>query len=63
MEAIKAQSDDRARDVLPVIEDIRAQGLTSLGAIAAQLNARHVRTPRGGKWHRMTVKRVLGRAG
>lgn len=61
VEAVKAKADERAMDVLPVIEEIRAEGHTSLGAIAEQLNARQVLTPRGGKWHRMTVKRTLER--
>jgi hypothetical protein len=29
--------------------------------IAAELNARPIATPAGGKWHAVTVKRVLER--
>jgi hypothetical protein len=34
--------------VLPVVREIQAAGITSLAAIAAALNARGVRTARGG---------------
>jgi DNA invertase Pin-like site-specific DNA recombinase len=61
VEAVKARADEKARDVLPEIEGLQARGYTSLGAIASQLNAGHIQPPRGGKWHRMTVKRVLER--
>jgi len=31
--------------------------------IAAELNARGIATPAGGKWHAVTVKRVISRLG
>jgi hypothetical protein len=31
--------------------------------IAAELNARKIPTPAGGRWHAVTVKRVLARLG
>ena len=40
----------RAENVLPVIEQIKA-GDASLRQIAAELNARDIKTVRGGKWH------------
>lgn len=48
-----------ADNVRPVIEQIRAAGVTSLRGIADALNARGIATPRGGEWHAMTVKRAL----
>jgi len=36
-------------------------GITSYGAIANALNESGVRTPRGGRWHPMSVKLVLQR--
>ena len=50
-----------AADVLPVIENIRAGGVTSLNGFAEELNRRGVGTPRGGRWKAMTVKRVVER--
>jgi hypothetical protein len=45
------------------IEAIRAEtGATSYGQLAKALNARGVRTARGGRWHPASVKRVLARA-
>ena len=45
------------------MEDIRASGRTSLGAIADELNARGMLTRRGGRWHKSTVINLLGRLG
>ena len=44
----------------PIIAEIRASGIVSLGGIAKALNAREIRTPRGVKWQPVQVKRVLG---
>lgn len=56
-----ARADQFAANVMPVIEDIRAAGVTELKAIAAALNARGVQTVRGGRWAATTVKRILAR--
>lgn len=50
-----------AANVLPLIENLKGQGL-SLRGIAAELNARNVTTARGGAWHAATVRNVLQRA-
>jgi hypothetical protein len=48
---------------MPVIEGIRQAGATSLREIAAALEAREVRTPRGGTaWTATAVKRILDRS-
>jgi hypothetical protein len=58
----KAEADQTASEVMPVIESIRQAGTTSSRAIAAALEARGVRTPRGGTaWTAMAVKRVIDR--
>jgi hypothetical protein len=49
--------------VLPIIREVQASEARTLAEIAAVLNARWVPTARGGSWARMTVKRVLDRAG
>ena len=50
-----------AENVAPVIEQIRAVGVTSLRGIAAVLNERKVRTARGGRWAATEVGAVLAR--
>lgn len=42
--------------VMPIVQELRDRGL-SLRAIAAELQAREIRTPRGGNW---TAKHVIG---
>jgi len=52
-----------AANVLPVVAEIRRAGAGTLAAIAGALNARGVRTTRGGQWHASTVRNLLQRAG
>ena len=54
-------ADHAAYDLVPVLDELRQGGAASLGAIAAGLNARGVRTPRGSEWTATAVKRVLAR--
>ncbi|WP_108896101.1 recombinase family protein [Palleronia abyssalis] len=46
---------------MPVVAEIRAAESTSLRAMAADLNARGIRTRRGGQWHMSTVRNLLKR--
>ena len=56
-------TDDATSNVLPIVEEIRRAGAKTLREIAAALQARGVKTPRGGSgWTAMAVKRVLDRA-
>jgi len=50
-----------AANVLPVVRQIQAAGATSHRAIAKALNARGIRTARGGQWHVSTVQNLLAR--
>lgn len=59
--AIKAKADQHAADLAPVIEDLQAEGITSLGCIAEELNQRGMLAPRGGRWHKSSVKNLLAR--
>ena len=59
--ALKVRADVHARDIAPVIADIRASGATTLREIAAELNRREIKTARGGQYHPTTVKNVLER--
>jgi DNA invertase Pin-like site-specific DNA recombinase len=54
----RARALTHADNVLPLIEQIRAGG-ASLRQIAAELNARGIKTARGGKWHAATVRNIL----
>lgn len=54
-----ADAAARAAKVVPVIKAIRKAGVVSLRSIAAALNARGVRTARGGAWDAKAVSRVL----
>jgi DNA invertase Pin-like site-specific DNA recombinase len=59
--AVHELADEHARDILPVIEDIRRSGITSFEGIARELNNREIRTARGGAWHPSTVRNLLAR--
>jgi DNA invertase Pin-like site-specific DNA recombinase len=58
--ARRGHADERAGRVAPVIAGIRAAGATSLRAIAAELDARGIPAPRGGRWSATAVMRVTG---
>ena len=51
-----------AANVLPIIREAQKAGTRSLRAIADVLNARGVRTARGGKWAATQVRDILRRA-
>jgi hypothetical protein len=52
-----------AENVAPVIHQVQASGVRSLRGVAAVLNARGVRTARGGRWAATQVGAVLARIG
>ncbi|MET4698857.1 DNA invertase Pin-like site-specific DNA recombinase [Constrictibacter sp. MBR-5] len=57
-----ARAEQHAANILPIVRQIQAAGATSLRAVAAALNSRGVRTPRGGEWCATQVKRVIDTA-
>ena len=57
---LKAAADQFAANVLPVIREIQARGVTSHNAIAAKLNERGVKTARGGRWTRCAGRGSAG---
>jgi DNA invertase Pin-like site-specific DNA recombinase len=61
VDANRAAADAFAANVLPIVRQIEASGVKGHRAIAAALNARGVRTARGGDWHATTVRNLLGR--
>ncbi len=56
---LRRGADAFAANVLPIIREIQAAGVTGLAAIAGALNARGVATARGGQWHAATVRAAL----
>jgi len=60
-DAARAVADQFAANVLPIVREIQASGLTTLRDIAGALNARGIRTARGGAWHSSTVRNLLMR--
>ncbi|MBW6530745.1 recombinase family protein [Sphingomonas sp. RRHST34] len=57
--AIKLKAQAFAKDVAPIIQAIKADGHTSLRAIAGELNARGIITARGGKWAAQSVSDLM----
>jgi DNA invertase Pin-like site-specific DNA recombinase len=60
--ALRAGGDQLAANVRPIIESLQAAGITGDKALAEALNARGVRTARGGQWHGATVGNILRRS-
>jgi DNA invertase Pin-like site-specific DNA recombinase len=58
---IRRAADEHARNLRPVIVSLATEGTASLGAIAAALNERGMLTPRGGQWHKSSVRNLLAR--
>lgn len=61
VQAIKEKANAHAEDLRPVLADLKANGVTSLGAIAKALNDGDFKTPRGGAWHKTSVSNLLSR--
>ncbi len=59
--ANKEKADRFAANVVPIIREIEASGVTSNLGIAKALNARGIPTARGGQWYDSTVKNALAR--
>ena len=58
--AIKSRAQEHATN-LSIVDDVRAQGITSIRKIAEELNQRGILAPRGGEWQPTTVVRLLAR--
>lgn len=59
--AVKARANDRASNLASIVEDLRTKGVTSVRAVAEELNAQGILTPRGGRWHATSAARLLTR--
>lgn len=58
-QTFRTRAAKQRAQVLPVIAGIQGQGISTLRAIAAELNAREVDAPRGGQWSAVQVQRIL----
>ena len=56
-----AEADRFAAAIMPTIQQLRRDGITSYRGIATALNARGVRTARGGKWQVSNVRNLMAR--
>ena len=54
-----ARADARLADLVPVLDELRAAGVTSLGGVARMLNARGIPAARGGAWTATQIRRVV----
>jgi DNA invertase Pin-like site-specific DNA recombinase len=61
VQVIRAHADGHALNLQPVITALAAEGITSLGPVADALNERGMLTPRGGRWHKSSVRNLLTR--
>lgn len=60
--AIRANVSAHDANVMPIIREIQQAGVTSLLGIAGALNARGVKTRRGGEWFAASVRRLIARS-
>jgi DNA invertase Pin-like site-specific DNA recombinase len=56
-----SQADTFAANVLPIVRELQLAGCDSLHKIADALNARGIKTARGGAWYGKTVANLLAR--
>jgi DNA invertase Pin-like site-specific DNA recombinase len=61
VQAIRHAADNHARNLKPVLDALAADGVVSLGAVAAALNERGMLTPRGAQWHKSSVRNLFER--
>lgn len=59
LESTKARGEATRERVMPIIHRVTREGNHTFEAIAAALNHENVPAPRGGKWSRASVKRVM----
>jgi DNA invertase Pin-like site-specific DNA recombinase len=61
LSAVRENAMRRADGLAAKVAEIRAAGAISHSAIASALNERQIMTPRGGRWHATSVRRLLAR--
>jgi DNA invertase Pin-like site-specific DNA recombinase len=63
VETVTQGAQERAKMLSGVLEDLRAQGITSANAMAKAFNSQGIATARGGRWTARSVLNVLERLG
>ncbi len=61
--ARQRNADEHAARLRPILNRMRDEGHTSLGALANALNEEGMVTPRGARWHASSVRNLLARLG
>lgn len=59
--ALRRAAERRATQMAPAVTELYASGIVTLDGIAAELYQRGIHAPRGGKWYRATIRRLLVR--
>lgn len=59
--ARRAAADQRATDLAPILDELRARGCTSLRQLSRALNERDIPAARGGMWTAAQVRLLLSR--
>jgi hypothetical protein len=58
---IKEKAAQRAKDLERLLDAIKRSGITSIRAIAGELNRQGILAPREGEWYPATVARLFSR--
>ena len=58
-----AKARERAREIMPIVEELMSEGMRSHRALALGLTQRGIATVNGNDWHRSTVRTLLINAG
>ena len=61
LDVIRKKADSHAQNLRPVLDDLHAEGVKSLGAIVDALNERGMLTPRNRRWHKSSVRNLITR--
>ncbi len=61
VQAVSQEAQERAQMIAGILEELKAEGITSANAMARALNDRHIATARGGRWTARSVLNVLQR--
>lgn len=59
--AIQALADEHAQRLEQLIDQLESEGVTTLASMSDALNEREILTPRGGRWHKSSVRNLLAR--
>ncbi|WP_425507594.1 recombinase family protein [Stenotrophomonas aracearum] len=63
LRAVRCEADRFAERLRETVAELRQAGVTTLGGIVSSLNAGGILTPRGSRWTRAGVSRLLDRLG